>query len=130
MESINGSDGRVVRAPDLKFRGRVFIPSDRASIKESSASLFSPNSRKNLSLGNFTYCTLYRMFKVQFMETQIPHPYWYITFSCNLLLFVVYKRVFKSFFFMSSLSLSNRRTFIHGFVLMCALQVMIFKLLL
>ena len=33
--------------------------------------------------------------KVQFMEIQIRHPYWYnITFSCGLLLLVVYEIVF------------------------------------
>ena len=40
------------------------------------------------------------------METQILHPYWYISFSWDFLLLVVYELVFKSFF-KSSLFLSN-----------------------
>ena len=40
-----------------------------------------------------------RVQQVQFKETQIPHHYWYITFSCGLFLLVVYELVFKSIFF-------------------------------
>ena len=45
------------------------------------------------------------------METQIPHPYWYRTFSCGLLLLVVYELVFKFFFYASTKSLVPLRPF-------------------